>query len=589
MNTMPWSRDFFAAVLVAALLASIPWLAQAKSNPGIAMPDVQMTFAPPRSAEEDQLLERLRQAKRDGDEAAAATILESLGWEMGHATDSPLGPEGVQVLYHAAREDPSARWAGDIRVTNLGEAVVSPSLGVAGTGEAYLGCAAADNTMIYIYYSDDGGITWAYSWGLWTPGYDVSLPSLAIGEGNVNRLLCAFLVSDTTTQAAVALGVWTIDLDADRVSGTAWLDVSGLTDFTQPTICVDTPEYAFWYPYVIFGAQDDHYYGTDWMIEFCLSTDYGETFTTPDRIAVPEAAYGTPDMDINFGGGRIFVPFTEDSTIYDHPDIHIVSSGNFGASWDYGVLTSTDEARETQPAVAAIHGASTVLVTYVREYEYPDTDVEAMYSTDSGENWNWTYLPYINGQEVAPDLTVSLYQGHFHAAFWREFDVIYTKAPYTDPTTWTGALTVNEGNTALGPTIATNPDVDSDACIAWPDFRNEISYNIYFDAVYWDAASAETWGAEGESRLVLLASPEPSASEVVMRFHLRERGSASLSIVDVQGRTLRTVLDRMLPAGEHCVTWMGTDAYGRPVPAGVYYGRLRFDREVTYRKETVVR
>ena len=47
-----------------------------------------------------------------------------------------------------------------------------------------------------------------------------------------------------------------------------------------------------------------------------------------------------------------------------------------------------------------------------------------------------------------------------------------------------------------------------------------------------------------------------------------------LSVYDVSGRLVATLISGSLPAGAHVVTWDGTDAAGRSVSSGVYFARL---------------
>jgi flagellar hook capping protein FlgD len=48
-------------------------------------------------------------------------------------------------------------------------------------------------------------------------------------------------------------------------------------------------------------------------------------------------------------------------------------------------------------------------------------------------------------------------------------------------------------------------------------------------------------------------------------------GRARIGIYDVAGRRVRTLADRVFPAGEHRLTWDGADDEGRPVGRGVYF------------------
>jgi flagellar hook assembly protein FlgD len=48
-----------------------------------------------------------------------------------------------------------------------------------------------------------------------------------------------------------------------------------------------------------------------------------------------------------------------------------------------------------------------------------------------------------------------------------------------------------------------------------------------------------------------------------------------LEIFDVSGRHVRTLVDRVLGAGEHRANWDGRDDAGSRVGSGVYFARYR--------------
>jgi uncharacterized membrane protein len=68
--------------------------------------------------------------------------------------------------------------------------------------------------------------------------------------------------------------------------------------------------------------------------------------------------------------------------------------------------------------------------------------------------------------------------------------------------------------------------------------------------------------------------PNPSSSAIRMDLTLPAATSADLSVYDVSGRHLATLLHDELSAGRKSVTWDGRDANGSPVPAGLYFARL---------------
>ena len=56
--------------------------------------------------------------------------------------------------------------------------------------------------------------------------------------------------------------------------------------------------------------------------------------------------------------------------------------------------------------------------------------------------------------------------------------------------------------------------------------------------------------------------------------HLPREGPVALNVYDLLGRRVRTLVDRVLPAGEQRVLWDGRDASGQAVAPGVYFARL---------------
>ncbi len=71
------------------------------------------------------------------------------------------------------------------------------------------------------------------------------------------------------------------------------------------------------------------------------------------------------------------------------------------------------------------------------------------------------------------------------------------------------------------------------------------------------------------------ASPNPFRGETVIRLDLAaSRQDVRLTIFDVSGRIVRTVVSEPLRAGRHELRWDGRSDTGRTVAAGVYFCRL---------------
>ena len=60
---------------------------------------------------------------------------------------------------------------------------------------------------------------------------------------------------------------------------------------------------------------------------------------------------------------------------------------------------------------------------------------------------------------------------------------------------------------------------------------------------------------------------------------LERQGHIELSVFDVRGRLVRSVVNRVLSPGTHTLTWDGRSTNGHSVSAGVYFVRLSAGRQ----------
>jgi len=78
--------------------------------------------------------------------------------------------------------------------------------------------------------------------------------------------------------------------------------------------------------------------------------------------------------------------------------------------------------------------------------------------------------------------------------------------------------------------------------------------------------------------------PNPFAPQTRIAFDLARPGRVQLEVMDVAGRLVRVLENRVLPAGGHIATWDGRDAHGHSVAAGTYFYRLRSEGQELSRK-----
>jgi hypothetical protein len=74
--------------------------------------------------------------------------------------------------------------------------------------------------------------------------------------------------------------------------------------------------------------------------------------------------------------------------------------------------------------------------------------------------------------------------------------------------------------------------------------------------------------------------PNPFNPITSLSFTLGRTGTATVDVLDLQGRLVRSLWNGRLEAGPHTFRWDGRDGDGRTVAAGVYLGRLRADERI---------
>jgi len=113
--------------------------------------------------------------------------------------------------------------------------------------------------------------------------------------------------------------------------------------------------------------------------------------------------------------------------------------------------------------------------------------------------------------------------------------------------------------------------------------------DFQFDA-YTVCLPADVAGTARPTRTIYLDpnSPNPFHPPTAIRFSLPSDTSVRLEVHDASGRSVRTLFNGFLTAGEHEVHWGGTDGAGRMVAKGVYFYSLEAAGERVFRKMQMI-
>ena len=94
---------------------------------------------------------------------------------------------------------------------------------------------------------------------------------------------------------------------------------------------------------------------------------------------------------------------------------------------------------------------------------------------------------------------------------------------------------------------------------------------------------------DDEALRIGAARPNPSTGTVTLAFGLSRAAPARVTVLDLGGRLLATLLEGPQTAGPHLVTWDGRGRDGAPARAGVYLLRVESGRASACRRVAVLR
>jgi hypothetical protein len=83
--------------------------------------------------------------------------------------------------------------------------------------------------------------------------------------------------------------------------------------------------------------------------------------------------------------------------------------------------------------------------------------------------------------------------------------------------------------------------------------------------------------------------PNPFNPRTAIRFSVASRGPVELSIYDVGGRLVKTLVDKPMDVGLHTVVWDGTDNKGHRIGSGIYWSQLEVGDYLSNKKMVLLK
>jgi immune inhibitor A len=83
--------------------------------------------------------------------------------------------------------------------------------------------------------------------------------------------------------------------------------------------------------------------------------------------------------------------------------------------------------------------------------------------------------------------------------------------------------------------------------------------------------------------------PNPFNPSTTITYTLSRESDITLSIFDITGRRVITLVDGTVSEGQHTAQWEGTDSYGKPVASGIYFYRVESGEQTQVKKMMLIK
>jgi hypothetical protein len=479
---------------------------------------------------------------------------------------------------------------------------------------------AAGANITYYYYSTDGGFTWTEgqltsSLGVWGDPVvvfdaDGSLYYSHLSWPNVTPgdWLDRIVVQKSTNGGATWSDGVGVGYNPPKDQDKEWLAVDLTTSPYRNNI------YMAWTEFDVLHSANP---ADSTRILFSRSTDHGLTWATP--VKVSDVGGGCLDDSLTVEGavpavgpsGEVYVSWAAHELIY------------FDKSLDGGVTFGSDVIVTTQPGgwdfeipgiyrcngfpitlcdVSNSYCRGTVYIVFSDQRDGPDdTDVFFVKSTDGGSTWS-TPRRVIEelgaNHQFFPWATIDPVTGFIHVVF---YDRRYTAGNATD----VYMAVSHDGGDHWSDFKVSATSFTPTETVFFGDYINVAALNgkVYPIWMRMDSGLLSVWmamidiptGIEVADNVPGLDielhqnHPNPFNPSTEITFILPDRMDVDLTVYDVGGRRVRTLIDGTLTGGPKRITWDGRNTQGTLVASGVYFYTLRAGGEEATKRMTLLK
>ena len=89
--------------------------------------------------------------------------------------------------------------------------------------------------------------------------------------------------------------------------------------------------------------------------------------------------------------------------------------------------------------------------------------------------------------------------------------------------------------------------------------------------------------------MVLVLNPNPFNPVTTLRYDLPENNMVNITIYDMLGRQVKTLINQAQDAGFKSIIWNAKNDYGKPVSAGIYLYQIQAGEYISTKKMVLLK
>lgn len=443
------------------------------------------------------------------------------------------GASSLDVFAYKIGSDGSFLWGADgicLSDTTASAFEPDPKVTVTTDGNTLVTWMKSDtgNTLAFQKLSDSGELLWG-DYGITVSGADLSRPDVIPAENG-----CVIVVWKSSTGSyPYQTNLYTQKFDPD---GNALWGSSGV-------LIYDLEAIALWEVPLIFSDENG-----------------GAFYTWYDSPSIDE--FDVWVQHVNADGNLVFPMNGVQASTNSSDRLHLSPS-----------LSYLPESNELFVFWMEKNGSQTAWGLYGQKISPSGNRLW----TDSGMSFVElcdTQISHISSMPADTSIYISYLYGSYSTVAVKAFRINAEGTMFWTPTIVSSETLGHKGSLAM----AVNTEYR--AFLAWKDERNDsggiYAQNVNPDGSLGNSSSIDDYTSDSVSSYMLNQNtPNPFSTSTYISYSLSVAGVVELSVYDISGRQVRTLINDNQTAGLKSVVWNGNSSSGNRLSPGLYFIRLR--------------